>query len=197
MARQSIIFISGNKEKHREFRQILGKMGIGVVCRDVDIDEIQDPDEEAVASRKARDAFAIIQAPVVVEDTGLHISAMNGYPGNLVKHFFASLGAEGIIRFLRGKNRDAQAVTAIAYCDQDGPRVFRGELRGSISERVRGESGFHWDFVFIPEGCNETFAEMGSAAKNRISQRRKALEMFAAWFRSRGPLQQGGSALKS
>lgn len=71
-------------------------------------------------------------------------------------------------------NRTAKVVTALGYCDENGPQVFVGELNGSIAEMSRGENGFGYDPIFIPENQSKTFAEMTSEEKDAISMRAQA-----------------------
>ncbi|MBN2331297.1 MAG: RdgB/HAM1 family non-canonical purine NTP pyrophosphatase [Candidatus Aenigmarchaeota archaeon] len=182
-----LLFITGNRMKAEEVKEILAGFGIAVEQRSLDIGEIQEKDAEPVAREKARHAFSMVKKPLIVEDTGLYIRAMNGYPGTLIKHFFESIGPQGIVDFLKGKDRSAEAVTVFAYCDPEGRvRTFRGSVSGRISDRVTKGYDFAWDTIFIPEGYERTYAEIGTAEKNGISQRRLALESFAKWLKEKG-----------
>jgi XTP/dITP diphosphohydrolase len=154
--------------------------------KDIEIDEIQDLDVEKVARMKAEDAFRILKETLIVEDTALFIKSMNNYPGPMVKHFIHSIGYEGIIEYLRGKDRSAEAVTVFAFCDKKGKiRTFTGKVKGTITEDFRKGDYFAWDRIFIPEGYDKTYAELGMEQKNRISQRRKALKGFVEWYITR------------
>ncbi len=184
---EPIFFITGNAMKAREAKLILPKFGIEVEQKDIDVPEIHDKDAAHIAARKAEDAFRLLKHPLIVEDTGLCIKAMNGYPGTFIKHFFNSIGPEGIIGFMHGKERTADAVTVVAYCDSGGhARTFEGRVRGRISESIRKRNDFDWDMIFIPDGYEQTFSELDMSEKNEISQRRKALEKFAKWMHEKG-----------
>jgi len=183
--RDEIIFVTKNKWKFEEVREMLRGSGIRLVQRGMELDEIQDKDVEKVAARKAQDAYFILNKPVLAEDTGLYIKAMNGYPGSLIRHFFYSIGPQGIIDFLKGNDREATAATALAYCDSEGLHSFTGEVSGTVSRQIKGTSRFDWDCIFVPEGHEETYGEMKVSHKNNISQRRKALDGFVTWFCSR------------
>lgn len=183
---ESLYFITANSMKAREAREILAKFGIEIQQRMLEIDEIQDKDAERVAKRKALDSFRMIKKPLIVEDTGLYIHAMNGYPGTLIKHFFNSIGPQGILEYLHGKDRSAEAVTVVACCDSTGKvKTFRGKVAGRISEYVADGYNFAWDRIFVPAGYDKTYAEIGAEVKNRISQRRLALHNFARWVQGR------------
>jgi XTP/dITP diphosphohydrolase len=180
---KEVLFISGNKWKVREVSDMLSSWEISVKQQEIDVDEIQEKDVEKVARKKAEDLFNIVKVPLLVEDTGLHLEAMNGYPGSLIKHFLVAMDNSGVIRFLEGRSRNATAVTVFAYCDEKGMvHTFRGEKQGRICDDIKVSSDFDWDCMFIPEGYEQTYAEIGAETKNGISQRRIALEKFAEWF---------------
>jgi len=173
---KEILFITGNKNKLGEVRAITG---LNVVGKSLDIPEIQALDVEEVAKAKALEAFKTTGQPVIVDDTGMSIEALNGLPGALVAWFLDTLKPEGIVRLLsQEKNRKASVSTCIAYADQTGVFAFTGTVRGEIAESLRGESGFGYDPIFISEGHDKTYAEMGSEEKNEISMRKIALTKF-------------------
>ena len=180
---EEILFITGNKNKLEEVRAITG---LKVVARNLDIPEIQALDVEEVAKAKALEAFKITGQPVIVDDTGMRIDALNSLPGALVAWFLDTLKPEGIVKLLlQEKNRKASVSTCIAYADQTGVFAFTGTVHGEIAESLRGESGFGYDPIFIPEGHNKTYAEMGSEEKNEISMRKIALTKFKEFMAGR------------
>ena len=104
---------------------------------------------------------------------------MNGLPGALVSWFLDTLKPEGILKLLENQhNRKASVFTCIAYADKTGAFAFTGIINGEISSSLRGENGFGYDPIFIPEGHNKTYAEMTSDEKNQISMRKLALLKF-------------------
>jgi len=182
---KKILFVSKNKNKAKEVSEILSFSNIQVVHQAHELEEIQSPDVKEVAKNKALLAFKTFQQPVLVEDTGLFIESMHGYPGSLIKHFIVAIGQQGIIDFLKDKNRYAKAVTSFAYCTAESDiETFTGEKMGTISEKITGESGFAWDTIFIPQGYDKTYAQMLPEEKNTLSQRKKALEKFNIWLAS-------------
>ena len=145
------------------------------------LDEIQDIALEPVVIHKVKQAYAHVQQPVLVEDTGLTFAAWNGLPGALVKWFLSALGMEGLCRLLQGaENRLATASTVFAYYDGTLLRVFPGTVMGSIPHSPRGSGCFGWDSIFQPLGSALTFAEMSAEEKDRFSMRRLALEQLRA-----------------
>ncbi|MDP2908019.1 MAG: RdgB/HAM1 family non-canonical purine NTP pyrophosphatase [Nanoarchaeota archaeon] len=177
----NIIFITGNENKLREAKQILG---VEIVSKNLDIKEIQDVDLEEVIKDKLMHAYKLIKKPVMVEDTGLFLNALNGFPGALIKQLLGRVGREGIVKLLEGfDDKNVVAKCAVGFT-KDGKdlKVFIGEAEGLIVN-PRGESGFGWDPIFQPKGYNKTFAEMSGEEKNSISHRCKALKKFKEYLK--------------
>ncbi len=182
-----LYFATSNTKKLSEARAILPK-GIAIKHTMIDIEEIQSLDVVKVAADKAARAYAKLRKPVAVEDTGLYLKGLNGFPGALVKFFLESFSSEEICRMLDGKSRKAEARTALCLCT--GPRnnyVFVGSINGTISKRPAGAEGFGFDPIFVPEGHSRTLGELGIEAKNGMSMRRKALMKLARHLRSQAP----------
>ncbi len=183
LVNMEVLFVTGNPGKFREASEILSSYGIRAVRQFMELEEIQDRDVLNVSAHKARKAFEKLKKPLFVEDTGLYISGLNGYPGSFVKHFLDSIGMKGITKCLYGKKRMAKAVCVVTYADRRGSLFhFTGEVPGRITWRPSGESNFGFDPIFVPDGKRKTFAKMSAEEKNEISHRRKALEKFASWL---------------
>ena len=168
-------FVTSNEDKVREASEILGYPLEQVSA--VMIYEKQTYDVSEVILHKAKQAYEELKCPVLVEDSSLDFTAWNGLPGALVKWFECSVGCEGLLKMLEGfENREAYAVCIVAVFDGREMRMGMGEVKGTIADDVRGENGFGWDVIFIPEGHERTYAEMSSSEKNDISHRRQAFE---------------------
>jgi non-canonical purine NTP pyrophosphatase (RdgB/HAM1 family) len=171
---EPLLFVSSNAGKAREVEAILGRP---IAQLDLDLPEVQALDVEVVVRQKALAAFAAAGRPVVVEDTGLYLDALNGLPGALVRWFLVTIGPAGICGLIpAGATREATARSAVALCAGDAVEVFTGETRGEIASQPAGTGGFGWDPIFIPSGAARTFAEMDAAEKHHYSMRRRALE---------------------
>lgn len=171
---EPLLFVTSNVGKVREVEAILGTP---VEQLALDVPEIQSLDVEEVVRQKALTAFARARRPVLVEDTGLHVDALHGLPGALVRWFLVTIGPAGICALIPpGAERGARARTAVALCDGETVEVMTGETRGVIVESPVGHGGFGWDPIFRPTGASRTFAEMDQAEKNQYSMRRLALE---------------------
>ncbi|MHA1594715.1 MAG: XTP/dITP diphosphatase [Candidatus Baldrarchaeia archaeon] len=176
---------TGNKHKFMELREILSRFGINVEWLKSKIIEIQADDLETIASFSARVAANEYGVPVIVEDAGLFIEELKGFPGPYSSYVFKTIGNEGILKLLKGvKNRRAYFKSVIAYCEPgNNPITFDGYVYGVISEEIRGSHGFGYDPIFCPEeGDGRTFGEMILHEKNKLSHRARAAEKFARWF---------------
>ena len=168
-------FVTGNLDKVREASDIL-ECPLDHVSG-LKIDEIQASDINKIVAHKAEQAFNKLKCPILVEDSGLIFSAWNGLPGALIKWFEISVGCHGLLKMLEGfENREASAVCVAAIFDGQKMILTKGERKGVISQSIRGENGFGWDVIFIPEQYDKTYAEMDFNQKNAISHRRMAFE---------------------
>lgn len=178
----SILFASSNQKKYDEARDILERSGISLEYFECELDEIQSDSLHTIALAKATDALLRCKRPVIVDDAGLYIDALGGFPGPYSAYVQKTIGNSGILKLLDTLDRHAAFMAAIAYAVPGiSPRVFESSVKGTISESLCG-NGWGYDPIFIPQGHNQTFAEISN--KNQISHRARALEMFAAWFNS-------------
>jgi XTP/dITP diphosphohydrolase len=169
-----VALITGNQGKAREFSDLLG---LDVTAVEEELTEVQALDVADVVTRKAEEAYAKIGSPVLVDDTGLTVHAWNGLPGALVKWFLDAVGTHGILQMAAGvHDRSASATAALGYADATGVQVYTGTVHGRLSTTERGDGGFGYDCIFIPDGSDRTFAEMTPQQKNAISHRRRAVD---------------------
>ena len=169
-----IKFVTSNAGKVRELQAILQ---VDVTQFPLGLPEIQAVEVDEVIRSKAEQAHEHIGVPVLVEDTGLSFAAWNGLPGALIKWFMGAMGSAGICEMLNGeKNRQAIAKCTFDLYDGKEHHLFSGIVQGTLARKPRGQGGFGWDDIFIPEGYNRTFAEMSTGEKNSISMRKIALD---------------------
>jgi len=176
--KQDVVLVSSNPDKIREYKKLIGdRMRLSFYKSS--LPEVQSVDSKEVAQYKIIEAYKLIKRPIIVEDTALHLEAWNGFPGALIKWLEEYLGTQGILDLTENKNRNAEAKCVIAYFDGREISFFEGSTKGRITEERKGKNkaDFGFDPIFIPEGYEETFAEMGEK-KNEISHRAKALEKF-------------------
>ncbi len=177
------VLVSSNPGKAREFQQLFQQHGLELEVEPLRTVEIQADSLEEIAVFSCLQAYNILKKPVIVEDAGLFVEALNGFPGPYSAYVYRTIGVDGLLRLIAGRPRDARFESVIAfYGPQHGMRIFRGECRGRIADEPRGSSGFGFDPIFIPEGRDETFAEMGSSEKNVVSHRGRAVSKLIAWL---------------
>ena len=176
---KSLYFVSKNPFKHAEAKLILEPLGVRVERDDTVIDELQTTDTDLLVRDKAARAFRCIGRPLFVEHTGLYLDLLNGFPGGLTQIFWESLKKDRFSELFASEKHAVRARTTIGYVDSRRVHLFHGEINGTIVSPPRVDYGFQWDCLFVPEGCSQTFSEMGEL-KNEISMRRKALEQLGA-----------------
>jgi non-canonical purine NTP pyrophosphatase (RdgB/HAM1 family) len=171
---KNITLITSNEGKVREFERLLDAT---LDHEKVDLPEIQNTDVKEVARKKAEEAYKLLGRACLVDDTGLTIHAWGELPGAYIRSFLDNVGNEGIVKMIAPDvARSATVTTALGYCDENGPRVFSGEVRGTIAEAPIGENGFGYDAIFIPEGQDKTFAQMTNEEKDQFSMRARAAQ---------------------
>jgi len=177
-----INFATSNPHKVRE-ANIAGKeFGIEFVQLKEDYPEVRDEDVRKVAEEGAEYVFTRVKKPIIVEDTGLFIEALNGFPGSYSAFVFYKIGNEGILKLMENSSsRKAKFISAIGYRGLEGVRVFEGTVAGRIGTKITGTAGFGYDSIFIPEGYEHTFGE-DPDLKARVSHRRKAFEKFCEFI---------------
>ena len=182
-----VYLVSTNIHKYLEAREVLASLGLSLAFLRDEVPELQSTDLAQIASWGARWAAEKWDLPVLVEDTGLFIEGLNGFPGPYASYVLKTIGLEGILRLLEGaEDRRACFKTALAFCDGKGaePVVFTGEACGTIAHEPRGTGGFGYDPIFVPEGGDgRTFAEMSTSEKNAYSHRARAFRAFGEWYR--------------
>lgn len=171
------VLVTGNAAKALEAERILG---FRPATQTLDLPEIQDLDLRTVVAAKAHAAWEQLRQPVVVDDTGLELLALNGFPGPLIKWLLTAVGAAGLTRVASalGDTR-ARAVCALGYYDGETLRIAEGLVEGTLVE-PRGSGGFGWDSVFEVTGTGQTYAEMSADDKDLIGHRGRAWRAFAA-----------------
>ncbi len=181
-----ILFATQNMNKVEELRAVLESCGYSVEPIDTPKVEIQSSSLETIAAYAAIIAYNHLGKPVVVEDAGLFIDALRGFPGPYSSYVYKTIGVQGILRLLEGvSERTAYFKSVIAYAGPWGVELFIGVVRGRIVEEARGSQGFGFDPIFVPEGSNKTFAEMSIEEKNRYSHRARAASKFCEWLTER------------
>ncbi len=180
-----VLFATGNRNKFAEAAAVLRPQGVELKHFQFEHREIRSDSLEEVAREAAEEAYRRCARPVFVEDSGLFIKALNGFPGTYSAWVQKKLGNPGVLRLMNGaRDRSAFFEACIAYHDGKAVRAFHGTCQGSIASEARGSSGFGYDPVFVPEGHLQTFAE-NIELKNNLSHRYQSLLEFSKIFKTR------------
>lgn len=191
---REFVIASGNRGKVREIEMLLKDLAV----RTLSLEDF--PNAPAVlenkatlegnAVKKAREIAEFTGLPAIADDTGLEVDALDGRPGVLSARYAGpEANSEANRRLLLAEldgidERSARFRTVAAFVDDDEVHVFDGTCEGLIAVAERGEGGFGYDSIFVPESDTRTFAEMTAEEKNKVSHRSEAFQKFAAFLRS-------------
>ncbi len=179
-----LILATHNDHKAKEFRDILPQYSVQTLADLGHDDEIKETATslEGNSFIKAETVFKRYGHVVISDDSGLEVDALNGAPGVYSARYAGDprndqRNTEKLLDELQGaSNRKAQFRTVITLMNTENSFQFEGIVKGTIAKSLRGEAGFGYDPVFIPEGVQQTFAELAANEKNKISHRANAIE---------------------
>ncbi|MGC8561907.1 MAG: XTP/dITP diphosphatase [Thermoplasmata archaeon] len=172
-----MIIVTSNRGKYKEYKDMFGQI-VKLELMLMKYPEEQLETIEKVAERSVYYLSGIIQTDFFIDDSGLFIDELGGFPGVYSSYVNKTLGNKGILKLMEGKReRSAEFRTCIAYYDGK-LSIFTGAVKGIISKSARGSNGFGFDPIFIPDGYDKTYAEMTLKEKDSISHRFKAGEAF-------------------
>lgn len=184
MSKERILWMATrNKNKYSEAKNILAALGITLKILEADRVEIQADDLEEIAIYSLRNLESESR-PITVEDAGLFIDGLNGFPGPYSSYVLRTIGLEGVLKLMKKvDDRNAKFQSAVAYKFHNKLRCFLGVVEGEISTEIRGSQGFGYDPIFIPrEGDGRTFGEMSPEEKNALSHRARAFRKLGEWL---------------
>ncbi len=173
--------------KFHEARAVLREFGISIAMLNLDTTEIQADDIDAIAKTSAMEAARISGMPIFVEDAGLFIDALRGFPGPYSSYVYRTLGTRGILKLMKNESqRGAHFSSAVAFSDLgkvSSVKCFIGKVEGKIALKEQGKMGFGFDPIFAPSAePDKTFAEVTQEEKNKHSHRANALRKFGSWY---------------
>jgi XTP/dITP diphosphohydrolase len=186
-----LIFATNNENKVKEIRSVLGDQFSIITLKEAGIDiDIPEPHDtiEANASEKSKVIYELTGKNCFSEDTGLEVEVLNGEPGVKSARYAGDgkdFGAnvDKLLRNMKGEtNRKARFKTVISLMLDGKEMLFEGICNGSIIDSPRGNSGFGYDPVFVPETEKRTFAEMSMEEKNLFSHRKKAVQKLIQYL---------------
>jgi len=190
----NITFVTGNAGKVKSLANRLPD-DFSVQQQDLNIAEIQDNDVEVIAKQKALDAWSRVGKPVVVQDSGFYIDALNGFPGPYIKHALNTIGPEGIVRLLNSKEaRTCYFRQALGYVDEEGSAhtftnepTEKGRIANEVAERNTDISWSPLWRIFIPANADKPLALFSKAEiqqKEQSENGTSEFDKFAQWITS-------------
>jgi XTP/dITP diphosphohydrolase len=187
-----VCFATNNPKKLEEIRAYLGNAWQVLSLEDIGCrEELPETGHtlEANSLQKAQWVWDHYQIACFADDTGLEVAALQGAPGVDSAHYAGPQRSNEdnvrlLLQNLRGEqNRSARFRTVLSYIAREGVQQFEGEVEGRIIDTPRGEGGFGYDPVFVPEGHEQTFAEMPLHQKNSMSHRARAMKKLACFLK--------------
>jgi len=184
-----IFFATNNLYKFKEAAKVLAEYDIAVGMLRIKTLEIQSESLEEIAKVSVIESFKKCKLPLIVEDAGLFIEALNGFPGPYAAYVYKTIGNKGLLKIMENfevRNANFRSVVAHYSPELNSPICFCGEVAGEITRGERKKDvgyGFGFDPIFKPKNCAKTFAEMTTTEKNEYSHRAKALRKFAEWYK--------------
>ncbi len=179
---KKVYLVTSNKHKIAEISSILSKYGIEVEGVKLPKIEIQHTDLREIV----RFALELLKdktqlRPLVMDDSGLFIEYLKGFPGPFSRYVYDTIGLNGVLKLMNGvKRREAKFMCAAGcLCPDDSIKVILGSVEGEIAFEARGNRGFGFDPIFIPKGYKKTFAELPTEIKNELSHRSRAFRRLA------------------
>jgi len=176
-----ITFVTTNPGKFREVSAALAPLGVRLRRLDRAYPEIQADRLRDVVTVAAGIVARQVPGEFLIDDSGLFVDALGGFPGVYSSYVYRTIGPAGIVTLMNKEARRGARFETVFLLGRRGrpPRIFRGVCEGSIARTPRGRGGFGFDPIFVPRGSRRTFGEMSVEEKNAVSHRARAAEALA------------------
>lgn len=182
MSEETLKVITSNRGKYREYKKRLESESKKIKMMNIEYPEIQTDRLERVVD------FALDElspyAPLIIDDSGLFIDGLNGFPGVYSAYVMETIGCDGILQLMDGVSERDARFECIIGCLIEEKKLFKGTSQGTITHEKRGTKGFGYDPIFKPKDFEKTYAEMTSEKKNQISHRGASMEKLLEFMRS-------------
>jgi len=183
---KTLYFITSNKGKALEAKTKFSEINVKIIQKNLGYPEIQADSLEEVALFGVEDVKKRFDQPFFLEDAGLFIDALGGFPGVYSAYVFYRIGCDGVLKLMDNVDEKKACFRSVIAYGEPGkkPRLFVGECFGTLSKKALGNHGFGYDPIFIPDGETRTFGQMDTEEKNRFSHRGKSLEKLMDFFKN-------------
>lgn len=180
-----MIFVTHNKNKFLEVQNMFMESNLTLEWNNVEYEEVQADTTEEVSLKSCIAVSKLLDLPFFLEDSGLYIESLGGFPGPYSSYVLKTIGLEGILRLLEPKEKRALFTTVVSLFTDGKVLQFSGILNGSIATQPSGQNGFGYDPIFIPESSKRTLAEISLEEKNKISHRSIAIRKLIEYLLNR------------
>ncbi|SVC19096.1 uncharacterized protein METZ01_LOCUS271950, partial [marine metagenome] len=180
--------VTSNDGKIKEFRQAFDKTSVHLVKVPVGYPEIQASSLEEVVDFGLSWLKEKVPPPFVIDDAGVFVDGLNGFPGAYSRYVYDTIAPQGLLKQMEGlDNRSASFKCVLGLLLEDGTvHKFVGECKGKIIHELKGDNGFGYDPVFVPDGFDRTFAELPPEEKNKTSHRGRAMKGLLGFISEKG-----------
>lgn len=185
----SLCYATTNFGKALSLQREFDKLGIGFYHAPIMLSESRSIYVDDVAREKIISAYKQIKKPVIVNDSGIYINSLNGFPGSFTNFALETIGLEGILKLVEGRDRSCKFRSCLAYLDDSiaNPILFISQVEGIISDSIKGQMQNHlWSklgLIFIPSGYSKTLGEFSSDEYVSWNDNRKTTSKnFAEWY---------------
>ncbi|MCL4480077.1 MAG: XTP/dITP diphosphatase [Candidatus Thermoplasmatota archaeon] len=180
---KEIIFVTSNSHKFMEVEKMFHQEGLGIRWAHQEYEEVQADTTEEISLRSAINVSKEIKGKFFLDDTGLYIDSLSGFPGPYSSYVFRTIGNNGILRLLENLDRRATFTTVITYFDGNEFRQFRGDVKGKIAKNISPGNGFGYDPIFLPGESDQTLAQIDTDQKNKVSHRGLAVKKLITYLK--------------
>ncbi len=181
-----LYFVSTNKGKFEMIQSVLGKYGLDLVQKPIELDEPESDNIKEVAREKARLAYEKLRVPLIVEDTGFYFEAYKGFPGQHSKWVFQKIGYPGLFKLIAGKSKKCFFHSVICFIDGHGSyKFFEGKWQGKITEKIskKKSPALPYSRIFVAKGEKVPTVEMPKKNRFNKSQRGIAAHALGKWLK--------------
>ena len=186
----NLYFATSNLWKFNHANQHFGLSGLNIEQLNIELPESRSEDVEQIAIEKAEFAFSQIKKPVFVIDAAFYINGLNGFPKTYVKYAEKYIGANGIIKLLKGnKDRTWEVDNVICFKDKETIKIFHGKIKGVVSPKLKKdnlEKVREVDRIFIPDNYKKTYSEFTSEEQKEYDNKvwkPQVFNEFINWYK--------------
>ena len=185
---EEIVFVTHNKGKIASAQRALKNVNVKIF--EYDLDEPRSDDVKFISKKKVMEAYELVKTPCISMDSGFWIDALNGFPKAFVNFSLDTIGIDGILKLMDGKeNRACRFVECLSYYDGKELHQFMGRHEGSIAKEILGnDTNKKWSdlwYIYKPQGYNKTLAEMTDEERENRTRYESvnAMTEFAKWYK--------------